>query len=61
MLADKILVFEKGNLVKEFLRKDILENIEKLKELGMELPEVIKIYQRLKDRKKEIRLEDLIV
>jgi len=60
LLSDKVLVLEKGNIAEEFLSKDILKNIERLQELGIELPEVIKIYQNLKNKGKEVALEDLI-
>ena len=60
ILAEKVIVLEKGALVEQFLNCDILEKVERLQELGMDLPEVIKIYQRLKDKGKGVLLEDII-
>jgi len=60
LLSDRIMVLEKGRLAEQFLRKDILKNLEKLQKLGIKLPEVIKIYQNLKNKGKDVVLEDLI-
>jgi len=60
MLSDKVLILENGKVVEQFLSKDILENVGRMQELGIELPEVIKVYKRLKEKGKPVSLEDLI-
>ena len=50
LLADRIVILDKGKLVKEILKKDILENIEYLKQYDIQIPVVIELIIELKKK-----------
>ena len=55
-ISDRVIVLENGEKLKEFLPKDIVENISFLKEKGITIPKSVQTMQKLK----EVSLEDLI-
>lgn len=58
-IADRVIVLEKGKFAKEFETKDILENIEFLKEKGIRIPKSVEILQKLQKNGIKIDLQDL--
>ena len=58
LLADRIIVIKQGQVQKEFYKKDILENIDTLKELNIELPVIIQIIEKLKEKNIHIQLKE---
>ena len=58
--ADRVIVLEKGKIVKEFEPKNILSNIEFLKEKEIKIPKSVEILQKLQKNGIKIQLEDLI-
>ncbi len=58
-LADRVIVLEKGKIIKEFEAKDLLDNIEFLKEKEIRIPKKVEILQNLQKKGIEIKLEDL--
>ncbi len=59
-ISDRVIMLEKGSIIKEFKTKDILENIEFLKEHGITIPKAIEIMGNLKAKGIEVSLEELI-
>lgn len=59
-ISDRVIVLEKGKIVKEFEPKNILSNIEFLKEKEIKIPKSVEILQKLQKNGIKIRLEDLI-
>ncbi len=59
-ISDRVVMLEKGEIVKEFETKDILENIDFLKEKGIEIPKAIETMKKLKGKGIEIDLSELI-
>ena len=59
-ISDRVVMLERGKLIKEFETKDILENIEFLKEHGITIPKAIEIMRNLKAKGIDIGLEELI-
>lgn len=59
-ISDRVIMLEKGSIIKEFKTKDILENIEFLKEHGITIPKAIEIMRNLKAKGIEVSLEELI-
>ena len=59
-ISDRVAILENGRIVKEFETKDILENIEMLKEKGIQIPKAIETLQKLRQKGIDITLEDLI-
>lgn len=59
-ISDRVVVLEKGKLIKEFKTQDILENIDFLKEKGIRIPKEIEIFQKLKAKGIKINIEDII-
>lgn len=59
-ISDRVVVLEKGKIAKIFETKDILENIEFLKEKEIKIPKAIETMQKLKEKGIEINFEDLI-
>lgn len=60
LISDKIIVLEKGRILKEFETKDILENIELLKEKGITIPKAIETKKKLESKGINIELSELI-
>lgn len=59
-ISDRVIVLEKGKFVREFNTKDILENIEFLKEKSIRIPKSVEILQKLQKNGIKINLEDLM-
>lgn len=59
-ISDRVIVLEKGKFVREFNTKDILENIEFLKEKSIRIPKSVEILQKLQNNGIKIKLEDLM-
>lgn len=59
-ISNRIIMLEKGEIIKEFATKDILENIEFLKEKGITIPKAIQTMQKLKLKGINVELSDLI-
>jgi len=59
-LSDRAIVLENGRVIKEFETKDILDNIDFLKEKGITIPKAVYTMKRLQERGIEIDLLDLI-
>ena len=59
-ISDRVIVLENGEKLKEFLPKDIVENISFLKEKGITIPKSVQTMQKLKEKGIEVSLEDLI-
>lgn len=59
-ISDRVIMLEKGQVIKEFKTKDILENIYFLKEKGITIPKEIEVLQKLKEKGIDIELKDLI-
>jgi energy-coupling factor transport system ATP-binding protein len=52
--ADRILILDSGRIRGEFKRGELLENVEKLKSFSLEMPLIMDIIVRLKDRNVDI-------
>lgn len=59
-ISDRVIVLEKGQIIKEINEKDILNNIEFLKNKGVQISKTIEILNKLKEDGIKIDLEDLI-
>lgn len=59
-IADRVIMLEKGKIVKEFGIDNILENIEFLKEKGIKIPKTIQMIKKLKEKGIDIELSELI-
>ena len=59
-ISDRIIVLENGNIAKEFETKEILDNIDFLKEKWIKIPKAIETMQKLKEKGIEIKFEELI-
>ena len=53
-------MLEKGKIIKEFETKNILDNIEILKEKGILIPKAIDTMKKLKEKGINIAISDLI-
>lgn len=58
-ISDRVVVLEKGKFVKEFQTKDILKNIEFLKEKEIRIPKSVEILQKLEEKGIKINLEEI--
>lgn len=47
--ADRIIILDKGYIKYEFKKEELFDNINKLKELGLEVPVIIDIITKLKE------------
>lgn len=50
LMSDKIIVIEDGKIIKSFLKKDILNNIDYLKQHGIKIPELVDLVFNLKNK-----------
>ena len=57
-LADRIILIEKGRIIKEFKKEEILKNIEFLKSKGIAIPKILEKADKLEEV--GIKLEDII-
>lgn len=58
LIADKVVVLEKGEIIKEFYKKDILDNIEFLEEHEIKIPSIVKMLHEFKENGINIELEN---
>lgn len=56
--SDRVIVIEKGKIIKEFLKENILENIEFLKDHDIRIPTIVQMLKELKDSNVNIDLEN---
>jgi len=61
LLADRIIVIKEGQLQKKFYKKDILENIETLKEINTELPVIVQIKERFNEKNINLQLQEFTI
>lgn len=52
LIADKIIVLENGKIKKQFYKNEMLENIDNFKELGLEIPFILKVIMHIKSQNK---------
>ena len=57
-LADRIILIEKGRIIKEFKKEEILKNIEFLKSKGIAIPKILEKADKLEEV--GIKLEGII-
>lgn len=58
LIADRVVVLEKGEIIKEFNKEEILENIEFLEEHEIKIPSLAKMLYEFKKNGIEIKLEE---
>ncbi len=59
-VADRVVMIEEGQIIKEFLPKDILENMGFLKEKGIAIPKAVQVLKKLQNKGIKVELDDLI-
>jgi hypothetical protein len=57
-MSDKIVVIENGQIIKAFAKKDILENVDFLKEHGIKIPYGVELVYELKKNGTNIEIEE---
>ena len=50
LMSDKVIVIEDGKIINAFAKKDILDNIDFLKEHGIKIPELVDLAFKLKNK-----------
>ena len=58
LTAERVVVLEKGEIIKEFNKEEILENIEFLEEHEIKIPSLAKMLYEFKKNGIEIKLEE---
>lgn len=58
LITDKAIVLEDGRIIKTFMKKDILEQIEFLKEHEIKIPDMVKIVYELKNKGVNLKIEN---
>ena len=61
LLADRIIMLKQGNIENEFNKNDILQNIDILRSLNMEVPIIIQILEKLKEKNIDIDLKEFTI
>lgn len=61
LLADRIIVIREGKIEKEFYKKNISKNIDTLKNLNIELPVILQITEKLKEKNINIELQEFTI
>ena len=59
-ISDRVVILEKGSIIKEFKTKDILENIEFLKNHNITIPKIVELMEELKKNNIDIDINDFI-
>lgn len=59
-LADRVVLLEKGKIIKVVGRGEIEDNIGLLKEKGIAVPKVIDVVKKLKDKGIKVELNDIV-
>lgn len=58
LIADRVVVLEKGEIIKEFYKKDILDNIEFLEKHEIKIPSLAKMLYEFRENGIQIELKD---
>ncbi len=58
LMSDKVIVIEDGRIIKSFLKNDILNNIDFLKEHGIKIPEFVDFVYKLKNKGVDLNIEN---
>ena len=58
LMSDKIVVIENGQIIKVFAKKDILDNVDFLKEHGIKIPYGVELVYELKKNGTNIEIEN---
>lgn len=58
LLADRILILENGNIKTIFLKEEIFEKMDFLKQSQIKIPEIVQIIAKLKQDGKKICLQE---
>ncbi len=58
LMADKIVVIEEGNIINNFEKKDILNQIDFLKEHEIKIPYIVELVYKLKNKGIDIEIEN---
>ena len=58
LMSDKIIVLEDGKIINTFAKKDILDNVEFLKEHGIKIPYGVEIVHELKKNGIDLKIEN---
>lgn len=58
LLSDRVIILKNKQIQKEFYKKDILNNIETLKELDIGLPAILQIVEKLKEKGINLNLQE---
>lgn len=61
LLADRVIVIKNKQIQKEFYKKEILNNIDVLKELDIGLPIILQISEELKKRGIDLNLQEFTI
>lgn len=56
LMSDKIIVIEDGMIIKIFEKKDILNNIDFLKEHAIRIPELVELVYKLKNKNIDLKI-----
>ena len=56
-MADRIVLIKKGEIVSQFKKEDILENIDVLKSNGIEIPYLVNFVEKLNTNGIKVELE----
>ena len=57
-MSDRVIVIENGQIINDFAKKDILDNIEFLKEHGIPIPYGVEVVYELKKNGVNIEIEN---
>ncbi|MDR0978642.1 MAG: ATP-binding cassette domain-containing protein [Lachnospiraceae bacterium] len=60
LMAEKVLIMQNGEFVHSFKIEEILQNAEKLNEYNIELPLLVRVWLKLKEKNVNIDLSDLL-
>ena len=58
LMSDRVIVIENGQILKDFAKKDILENVDFLKEHGIRIPYGVELVYELKKNGVNIEIEN---
>lgn len=58
LISDKVIVLENGKIIKTFMKKDILQQIEFLKKYEIKIPDMVRIIYELKNSGVDLKLEN---
>lgn len=58
LMSDRIVIIEAGKIINEFYKKDILNQIEFLKEHGIKIPDLVQLIYELKNKGIDVQIEN---